>query len=129
MKTKINHLLGAVLSLLAILTTALGTGAYAASVIPLGDLPGGIFESVAFDVSADGKTVDGQSHSQNCNEAFRWTANGPIHMVGLGGLVGPGANGFFSRANAVSADGSIVVGTSIGSDGNSGEAFRWMVPG
>jgi probable HAF family extracellular repeat protein len=70
----------------------------------LGDLPGGIFESIARAVSADGSVIVGQT---NANEAFRWTESGG--MVGLGDLPG---FAFYSVANAVSADGSIVVGVS-----------------
>lgn len=50
----------------------LGPGAgRAASLTPLGDLPGGSFESKATGVSADGKTVVGTSMSTNGVEAFR----------------------------------------------------------
>jgi len=52
-------------------------------------------------------------------EAFRWTeATG---MVGLGHL--PGADFLFSRAHALSADGSAVVGVSASAEGT--QAFRW----
>ncbi|MHC4798615.1 MAG: LamG-like jellyroll fold domain-containing protein, partial [Planctomycetota bacterium] len=40
---------------------------------PLGDLPGGIASSTAFDVSSDGSVVVGESDSSNATwEAFRW---------------------------------------------------------
>ena len=71
----------------------------------LGDLPGGIFDSRAFGVSADGSVVVGESSSASGTEAFRWTSGGGI--AGLGDLPG---GGFSSRANAVSGDGSVVVG-------------------
>jgi probable HAF family extracellular repeat protein len=75
-------------------------------------LPGAI-GSEAFAVSADGSVVVGgsvwDSISQNGflfrpQEAFRWTEE--EGMVGLGQLVGAPS----SRAHAVSADGSVIVG-------------------
>ena len=85
------------------------------------------FLSFANDVSSDGSTVVGNSNSTPVGggiqrvEAFRWTANDG--MIGLGDLPG---GGFFSRANGVSSDGSVVVGVSESSQsGSSGEAFRW----
>ncbi len=71
----------------------------------LGDLPGGIFESMAWGASADGSVIVGQAHSTNGYEAFRWE-NGV--MSGLGPR----------EAYATSADGSVVVGMG-------GQAFRW----
>ena len=51
-------------------------------------------------------------------EALRWTAGGPAQP--LGDLAG---GSFFSKAFAVSRDGSVVVGQSASDLG--GEAFRW----
>ena len=59
------------------------------------------------------------SESATGNEAFRWTPGGGL--VSLGYLPG-GAD--FALAWDVSADGSIVVGSSQNADGRS-EAFRW----
>ena len=87
----------------------------AATLTPLGDLPGGIFDSFAAGVSADGATVVGRG---NGNEAFLWTAGGG--MVGLGDL--PGGE-FSSIARGVSADGATVVGQ--GSSVIGQEAFLW----
>ncbi|MGB0911461.1 MAG: PEP-CTERM sorting domain-containing protein [Nitrospirales bacterium] len=92
--------------------------------IGLGDLPGLTFSSVANDISADGATVVGTSNAiidfigPDNHEAFRWTQAGG--MVGLGDL--PGGS-FFSKANDVSNDGSIVVGSSHSANGS--EAFLW----
>ena len=86
--------------------------------VGLGDLPGGIFRSVAIDVSADGSTVVGWGASAAGTEAFRWTSAGG--MVGLGDL--PGGS-FGSSASGVSADGSTIVGASSGAAGS--EAFIW----
>ena len=87
--------------------------------IGLGDLPGGTFFSLAFDVSNDGDTVVGRSTSASGVEAFRWTAETGM-MAGLGDLPG---GGFSSQARGVSADGSVIVG--YGESASGQEAFRW----
>jgi len=108
---------------------AFSTAFAAASLTPLGDLPGGDFVSDARGVSGDGSVVVGLSSSEDSQnsplgyEAFRWTAGGG--MVGLGDL--PGGD-FFSQARGISADGSTVVGhsSSAADAGNyDEEAFRW----
>lgn len=85
----------------------------------LGDLPGGLFNSVPFAMSADGSVVVGQGHPQSGNsEAFIWDAtNG---MRGLGDLYPDFPE---SWATDVSADGSTVVGG--GHLPGSGLAFIW----
>ncbi|HJS07049.1 MAG TPA: hypothetical protein VJ809_05290, partial [Pirellulales bacterium] len=89
---------------------------------PLGDLPGGVFHSAAFGVSADGSVVVGDSRSASGLEAFRWTSTGG--MIGLGDL--PGGS-FESVAGDVSADGSVVVGGGRSASGD--QAFRWTSGG
>lgn len=77
--------------------------------------------SIAWAVSADGKTVVGTSGSgQQGNAAFRWTeATG---MTPLGTL--PGTNKRLSRALGISPDGGTIVGASA--SGNAPEeAFHW----
>jgi probable HAF family extracellular repeat protein len=75
--------------------------------------------SVAHDASSDGSVIVGHVRSDSTRvEAFRWTAASGI--VGLGDL--PGGR-FDSKARAVSADGSVVVGTSDSASGL--EAFQW----
>ena len=64
----------------------------------LGDLPGGIFDSVPKAISADGAVVVGVSDSFEGMEAFLWTRDGG--MIGLG----------FPQCSAVTADGSAVFG-------------------
>ncbi len=100
------------------LVLAVTHSASAAKFIPLGDLPGGDFQSVAYDISDDGSTVVGQSASSHGPRAFRWTLSGG--MVGLGDLM---EGGFNSSALSVSANGSVVVGTGLSASGY--EAFRW----
>ena len=75
----------------------------AATFIGLGDLPGGDYNSIAYDISADGSTVVGTSETTSGTEAFRWRRD--TGMQGLGDL--PGGD-FFSHAQDVSADGSVV---------------------
>jgi probable HAF family extracellular repeat protein len=98
----------------------------------LGDLPGGIFNSQALAVSADGSTVVGRGSTADATsgftEAFRWTQTGG--MVGLGLLpvdLDPNLFGRGSNAYAVTADGSTVVGWS--ETGPSVEGFRWTSDG
>jgi probable HAF family extracellular repeat protein len=114
----------------ALLATLLFTSADAraldaASLTPLGDLPGGSFFSVANGISADGSVVVGQSTSASGDEAFRWTSSGG--MVGLGFLPGSVPGDSFSQALGVSADGSVIVGESTMASGR--EAFRWTSGG
>ena len=104
-----------------------------AQITGLQDLPGGVFNSSATDVSNDGLVVVGTGVGVNGSEAFRWTRSGGI--VGLGFLPGgltPGGdiNGVGSEATGVSADGSVVVGASRASTAANGtEAFRWTSDG
>jgi hypothetical protein len=67
----------------------------------LGDLPGGERASYVGDVSAAGDVVVGWSSSEGGDQAVRWTPQG-----GLVGLGGPE-----SRAQAVSPNGRIIVGS------------------
>ncbi len=106
-------------ALVAMLFGGTASPAFAAGLTPLGDLPGGIFDSIAKDVSADGSVVVGVSSSASGNEAFRWTA--ASGMVGLGGLQYEGTGE--SNAFGVSGDGSTVVG--FGASAVGPEAFRW----
>jgi probable HAF family extracellular repeat protein len=77
--------------------------------------------SEAADVSAGGSVVVGSFVSSDGTEAFRWTeADG---AVGLGDLPG---GAFRSVARGVSADGSVVVGTSAIADFYI-QAFRWSL--
>jgi probable HAF family extracellular repeat protein len=106
----------------ALLATVAGSCCSAATAqplfTPLGDLPGGRFESTATSVSADGAVVVGSAFSAVRSEAFRWSA--PTGMVGLGSLPGALTN---SVAFSVSADGSVIVGYSQSEAG--WQAFRW----
>lgn len=104
--------------------------ASAATFQGLGVLDGGDYRySKAWDVSANGSIIVGESRSANGLEAFRWTQ--AAGMEGLGSL---GGAPFLSVAAGVSANGLVVVGVSRSpSSGDRGEAFRWtaaagMVP-
>jgi probable HAF family extracellular repeat protein len=93
------------------------------SFTPLGDLPGGLVDSYASDVSANGAVIVGASQSAGGAESFRWTADDG--MVGLGVLPDRGPS---SQASAVSADGLVVVGSSSLLPVFF-EAFRWTSAG
>lgn len=100
----------------------------AAEFMGLGHLDGGGYRwsgSRAYDVSADGSVVVGQSNSDMdfpsltvSGEPFRWTVAGG--MESLGSISG---GAFEGGANAVSADGSVIVGYDY-SDPRY-HAFRW----
>jgi probable HAF family extracellular repeat protein len=87
----------------------------------LGALPGYSYNALAVGASANGSVVVG--YCQNDWplyqwQAFRWT-NGPAGITALGFLPG----GVNSEANAVSADGTVIVG---GSESTAGwQACRW----
>ena len=92
----------------------------AGGLVGLGDLAGGIFKSEALGVNADGTVVVGQGSSASGYEAFRWTQAGGMLRVAdwlsaAGVVVTAGHT--LNYANAVSADGSVVVGSSTGPNG------------
>jgi probable HAF family extracellular repeat protein len=92
-------------------------GAQAASFTPLGDLPGGAFDSSATGVSADGSVVVGNGNPASGGGAFRWTAaTGPVALNGLPGR---------TSAEAVSGDGATVVGWFQAVPQGRIEAFHW----
>ncbi len=85
----------------------------------IGDLPGGIFLSEAFAVSADGNVIVGQSNSAEGLEAFRFSDSEGI--IGLGDLPG---GAFSSSSIDVSADGRVIIG--MGNSAKGEEAFVWV---
>lgn len=94
--------------------------------VGLGHLPNNIANSEALGISADGLVVvgyDSQTVAPGITEAFRWTSGGG--MQGLGFL--PNTGFLLSVANSANADGSVVVGGSVGMSGF--EAFRWTSAG
>jgi len=104
---------------LGVTVTPAGAGGSPPSFQGLGDLPGGIFNSGAEAVSANGSVIVGWSASKSGQwEAFRWEDG---VMTGLGDLPG---GAFNSMAHGVSADGSVVVGHGYVSGGHL-QAFRW----
>lgn len=115
---------GKAIALLALGVIAAPARLQAVSFTPLGDLPGGNFQSVALAVSPDGSTVTGYGTIEFSNnpEAFRWTA--ATGMTGLGFLPG----GAVSYGTAASQFGTYIVG--YGGQGGSlpDQAFRWSAP-
>lgn len=123
-------------------------------IVGLGDFPGGRFYSWGRSVSGDGSVVIGTGTTEGGID-FRWTSgDGMVEMDGAVAVSGDGATivgslsneavlfgqtgdvvhlgdlvggVFSSEANAVSADGSVVVGNGTTSAGD--EAFRWTNEG
>jgi probable HAF family extracellular repeat protein len=93
----------------------------------LGDLPGGVFESSAQSVSADGSVVVGSSMSESGAHAFIWTGN--TGMVSLGNL--PDSSFKQSWADNISADGKVIVGYGdpVGSGWDTYRGFIWTDKG
>lgn len=93
--------------------------------VGLGDLPGGLHQSGANDVSADGSVIVGASNSANGSEAFVWDATNGMRSVSdvLTGL-GVDLTGWTLRAAAaISADATTIVG--YGSN-PSGQGEAWL---
>lgn len=99
----------------------------AAGLEGLGDLAEGLFASVATGASQTGAVIVGEGTSALGAEAFRWTeedeGEGERVMRGLGSL---NTATPLSRALAVSADGTTVVGETRASSGSL-VAFRWTL--
>ena len=91
----------------------------------VGDLPGGSTESHALAISADGRTVVGESRSDLGKQSYVWT-----EADGMNGLSDVPGGVFESFATGVSGDGAVVAG--YGSDANNTEAacegFMWTGP-
>ncbi len=89
----------------------------------LGDLPGGEFSSSAQGLSADGKVIVGFGATSSGEEAFRWTEE--TGLVILGNL--PDKSFKKSWANKVSADGNVIVGYGdpVGQGWNTYKGFVW----
>src|SRR5262249_30360338 len=84
--------------------------------VGMGFLPGGL-SSVSWAASADGSVIVGASFGSP-GGAFRWMAE-----TGMLLLSDPSGGFRTSRGNAVSADGSVVVG--YGQSASGQEAFLW----
>jgi len=97
----------------------------------LGDLPGGVFQSTAQDVSADGSIVVGYGTSPNGQEAFLWDESRGMRRLEdvLVDEWGLGPDEFdpdwtLIDARDISYDGSVIVG--LGTN-PSGETQGWVV--
>jgi len=94
------------------------------SFMGLGDLPGGIFDSIANDISSDGSVVVGYGDSPNGSQAIRWTqATG---ITSLGNIHG---QGYSTVAYGVSGNGAVTVGSESNTSNSSRVAFRWTQSG
>ena len=72
------------------------THANGARIIALGELPGGIFQSVGGAVSDDGLVVAGRDHTALGYEAFRWMDKNILNFIWCVSCVFPGFAGVFS---------------------------------
>jgi uncharacterized membrane protein len=81
--------------------------------VGLGDLPGGGFQSAATGVSADGSFVVGSGVGTDGEEAILWDAeNGMRSLAGILTAAGVDLTGWsLSSAEAISADGTTIVGS------------------
>lgn len=86
--------------------------------IPLGDFSGGVESAAALDITADGDTIVGWGTTSFGQEPFIWTEAGGLQR--LGPLPTVFWNG--AQANAISANGEIIVGEGIS---GAGGAFIW----
>lgn len=105
-------------SLIVAALAASALGRSETSFTGLGDLAGGVFESEASDLSANGQWVVGRSLGANGTTAFRWSTQ--TGMLSIGDL--PGGT-WYSFATGVSDDGGVICGYSVGANG--GRGFRW----
>jgi probable HAF family extracellular repeat protein len=115
-------------------TSSHGTEAFVLNLVVnqfvgLGALSQANFSSWAYGVSGDGSVVVGASYSAAQElQAFRWTAAGGIQ--GLGFLASPANLARWGQAEAISADGSVIVGECRSNNSQNGmEAFRWTQAG
>ena len=107
----------------------LASSTLAASFTPLPDLDGGPAFGIAYDVSEDGRTAVGLGWGTLGPRAVKWE-------VSPGGVVGPttleDGIGGSTRAEAISADGSVIAGQGrvMNPDGTFGRlAFTWTPDG
>ncbi|MBL8759956.1 MAG: hypothetical protein JNL50_01510 [Phycisphaerae bacterium] len=89
----------------------------------IGDLPGGDFNSLALACSADGSSIVGVGTTQRGTRGFLWRASTGT-MIDLGTLI-QNAAALASDARAISADGSVIVGSATATSGGSQEAYMW----
>ena len=100
--------------------------------VGLGDLPGGSFESFAFDMSADGSVVVGQGNGVLGREAFIWDAtNGMQNLKDfLESQLGLDLTGWtLTDAWDISADGNTIVGSGTNPDGDSEAWIAKLIDG
>jgi probable HAF family extracellular repeat protein len=110
----------------------------ATGMLPLGDLPGGSFQSTAFAVSADGSVVVGRGYVEGpcgpfgCGSlprAFIWDASNAIRpLADVLSAAGADVTGWeLHAATGISADGRVIVGNGRNPDG-AFEAWRAVLP-
>ncbi len=93
-------------------------------ILALGDLPGGDYLSIAYSVSADGKTVVGKGSSELGVEAIIWDAQHGLRSLASMlcddyGLSSALEGWTLSSADGISADGLTITGYGWNPDGQS----------
>lgn len=89
----------------------------------IGDLPGGAFDSRAYDISPDGSVVVGRSLDTTATVSYvaiMWTESGGIVPLGDGGM-----SIKRSLARGVSINGDVIVGQFTPETSSSPVVFRW----
>jgi len=93
----------------------------------VGDLPGGVFQSHAWDVSGDGTIVVGRSVStDNHTLAFRWVDT--LGIMALDPTIEDTGIHAFNEASAISFDGTTIVGSTL-LGGNGRQPMSWTASG
>jgi hypothetical protein len=88
--------------------------------VGLGDLPGGNFDSIAIDVSADASVIVGAGTTAAGSEAFIWDAShGMRRLADVATDQGINLTGWtLTAAHGISHDGMSIIGDGINPSGN-----------
>jgi uncharacterized membrane protein len=93
--------------------------------VPMGDVPGGSFDSRAYGISADGTVIAGEVGAPAGPVASRWTAQTGFQTLGFLNSTGYQQ----SEAWCISANSQVICGRSTSMNTTGMEAFRWTAAG
>lgn len=94
---------------------------------PLGDLPGGLFQSIALGMSGDGRFIVGRGYTEAGARAFIWDAEHGLRNLTdvLTGEYGMDLTGWtLLEATGISRDGRVICGNGIGPEFTTGWVVR-----